>query len=67
MALHNAPRPLDPAAAVALERPAEDLGGWLQLLMSSAIVLAILAVFYSPLGPLDKPDVFTGTYSEVAR
>jgi hypothetical protein len=24
-------------------------------------------VFYSPLGPLTTPDVFTGTHSEVAR
>jgi hypothetical protein len=68
MALYNAPRTIpDPNAPVALGRPPEALGGWIPLIVSSAIVLAIMAVFYSPLGPLTTPDVFTGTYSEVAR
>jgi hypothetical protein len=53
MALYNAPRlPLDPTAAVALERPPEALGGWLPLIVASVVSIAIIAMLYSPLGPL---------------
>jgi hypothetical protein len=66
-AVHPPRKIPDPNAPIALGRPPEALGGWIPLIVSSAIVLAIMAVFYSPLGPLTTPDVFTGTYSEVAR
>jgi hypothetical protein len=68
MALPNAPRTIpDPNTAVALGRPPEALGGWTPLIVSTAIVLAILVVFYSPLGPVYESGVFSGTYSSVAR
>jgi hypothetical protein len=53
MALYNAPRPrLDPTAAVALGRPPEALGGWLPLIVAAIVSIAIIAVLYSPFGPL---------------
>ncbi len=53
MALSNPPRPqLDPTAAIAVGRPREALGGWLPLIVASIVSIAIIAMLYSPVGPL---------------
>lgn len=52
MALFNASGASDPNELVALARPPEYLGGWLPLVFSAAITLAIMAMFYPGSSPV---------------
>ena len=45
MTYPNPPDPRDPNEPVALARPSEHLGGWLPLLFSTVVALAIMAMF----------------------
>jgi hypothetical protein len=61
MALFNAPPALasDPNEPVALGRPPEYLGGWLPLVFSAAVALAIMAVFYAVTSPVGNTQIGT--------